>query len=201
MFCWPRYCHLKHHAGKCQDSLAHPKSVSKYTLGSPCTFPWRTAHQPGMGTRRSTALLLTLLEIQGTVSRGGSYPPSPSLGVSLGCSQGSSSPLRTQTAHSRAQPLTAPSRSPPPLYRAREQHRNQGLLHLKQGWGDSTWSPIPSPPLEPGISRALLLATRMGQSQVQVLTSSAKQHRYHPLNAAHGAPCAQAKGSAPPKPK
>lgn len=72
-------------AGKCQDSTAHPKSVSIYTLRPPSTCPWRTAHQPDMGSSWSTVLLLTLLKMQGTVSLEGSQPISLSLGASLGC--------------------------------------------------------------------------------------------------------------------
>lgn len=86
-----------------------------------------------------------------------------------------------------------------PTPRAEEQHRDQGLLDAKRGQGDSTWSPIS--PLSQASPETYFLATWMGQSQVQVLTSSAEQHGYHPLDVACGVPCAQTKGLATLKPK
>ena len=83
MSCKPRHCFPEHHGGKCQDFPAHPKSISKHTLGPSCTSFWRAALQPGMRSSWSTALLLTLM--QGTVAKGGSRPASSGLGVSLGC--------------------------------------------------------------------------------------------------------------------
>lgn len=145
-----------------------------------------------MGNSWGITLLLTPFEMQGAVSQ-------EVLLAVPSASQGSSFPLRAHPARSRAQPLTALQQFTTSPQR-RQQHWDHGLLHSKQGQGESTWSPLPSPPLETGIARALLLATWMGQSQAQGLTSSAELHRYQPLDAAHGAPCARTEGLVPPKP-